>query len=229
MENIVAVLLAILLGAPAMEKALRYADRKFYLNIQQAMALIAVRQETQEGIEMLMWIQDIDWMILHWIRDTLQCGVLNFLVPKITVLGNGGAIWIAAAAAMTISKKYRKYGIAMFAALAAGLLIGNVCLKNLIARARPCWQENALLLIANPKDYSFPSGHTLSSTIGAFILTAANRKFGLFAVPLAVLIGLSRLYLYVHFPSDVLAAAVLGTCIGTAVTLLMSRKPERKT
>lgn len=70
------------------------------------------------------------------------------------------------------------------------------------------------LLIANPTDYSFPSGHTLSSVIGTTVLTKANRKFGFAAIPLAALIAFSRLYLYVHFPTDILAAAVLGVGIG---------------
>ena len=164
---------------------------------------------------MFAWIQEIDWGILQWIHDTLQCGVLDFLMPKLTALGNGGAVWIVAAAALTVSKKYRRYGIAMFAALAAGVLLGNVCLKNLVARPRPCWLENIPLLIANPTDYSFPSGHTLSSVIGATVLAKANRKFGFAAIPLAALIAFSRLYLYVHFPSDVLASIVLGIAIGT--------------
>lgn len=72
----------------------------------------------------------------------------------------------------------------------------------------------AALLIANPTDYSFPSGHTLSSVISAVILAKTDRRFGHAAIPLAVLIAFSRLYLYVHFPSNVLASAVLGIIIG---------------
>lgn len=159
----------------------------------------------------------------HWIRDTPQCGAADFLMPKITALGNGGAVWIVAAAAMTASKKYRKYGIAMFAALAAGVFVGNVCLKHLLARSRPCWIESVPLLIGNPTDYSFPSGHTLSSVIGAFMLTAANRKFGLLAIPLAALIGFSRLYLYVHFPSDVLASVVIGVLLGSIAVYAITK------
>ena len=179
---------------------------------------------------MFAWIQEIDWGILHWIHNTLQCGVLDFLMPKLTALGNGGAVWVVAAAALTVSKKYRRYGIAMFAALAAGVLIGNVCLKNLVARPRPCWLENVPLLIANPTDYSFPSGHTLSSVIGAAVLTKANRKFGFAAIPLAALIAFSRLYLDVHFPSDVLASVILGAAIGiTAVSVAKAIKKRKRT
>ena len=163
---------------------------------------------------MLEAIQAFDWTVLHRLYEALSCGFLDFLMPKITALGNGGVIWIIAAAALIISKKYRKYGIVMLIGLLAGLITGNLCLKNLVARQRPCWVENIPLLISNPTDYSFPSGHTLSSVIGAYVLTSANRKFGFAAIPLAVLIIFSRLYLYVHFPTDIITSVIIGIIIG---------------
>ena len=159
-----------------------------------------------------------DWAILHWIQHTLVCPALDVLMPKITLLGNGGAIWLLAAALLLVTKKYRRYGALLLAGLAAGVLAGNVVLKHLIARPRPCWLDTSVpLLIANPADYSFPSGHTLSSVIGATILTRADRRFGYAAIPLAALIAFSRLYLYVHFPTDILGAAVLSVGLGLAV------------
>lgn len=161
---------------------------------------------------------NLDWTILHWIQDTLVCPALDFLMPKITLLGNGDAVWLLAAAALLITKKYRRYGVLLLVALALGVLTGNLTLKPLIARPRPCWvDESVRLLIPNPTDYSFPSGHTLSSVIGATVLTKANAKFGLAAIPLAALIAFSRLYLYVHYPTDILGAAVLGVAIGLLV------------
>ena len=149
----------------------------------------------------------IDWSILHWVRDVLTCPFLDFLMPKLILLSNGGAVWL----------------------LAVGVLVGNVCLKNLIARPRPCWLDSSVrLLIADPTDYSFPSGHTLSSVIGATILTKTDRCFDYAAIPLAALIAFSRLYLYVHFPSDVLAAAVLGVMIGELVFYADRRWTERR-
>lgn len=157
----------------------------------------------------------LDWSILHWIQNMLVCPALNFLMPKITLLGNGGMIWLLASGVLICTKKYRRQGILLLCGLAAGVLVGNVFLKNFVARPRPCWLDSSVrLLIANPTDYSFPSGHTLSSVIGATILTKTDRRFGYAAIPLAALIAFSRLYLYVHFPSDVLAAAVLGVLIG---------------
>lgn len=156
-----------------------------------------------------------DWGILHWIQNTIACPFLDAVVPKLTMLGNAGIIWILAGLALLCSKKYRRQGALVLMGLLAGLLVGNIVLKNLVARPRPCWLDPSVrLLIVSPTDYSFPSGHTLSSTIAATILTKTDRRFGYAAIPLAVLIALSRLYLYVHFPSDVLIAALLGLLIG---------------
>ena len=160
----------------------------------------------------------LDQSILYWIHDNLSCGVLDMLMPKLTLLGSGGAIWLLAAGGMLCTKKYRRQGVILLAGLAAGVLVGNVCLKNLIARPRPCWLDDSVkLLIPIPTDYSFPSGHTLSSVIGATVLTKTNRRFGWAAIPLAAIIAFSRLYLFVHYPSDILAGAVLGAAIGLVV------------
>ena len=145
----------------------------------------------------------------------MTCPVLDSLMPKITALGSGGTIWLAAAGGLLCTKKYRKQGVLLLGGLAVGVLVGNVFLKNIIARPRPCWLDPGVgMLVKVPTDYSFPSGHTLSSVIGATILMKTDRRFGWAAIPLAVLIAFSRLYLYVHFPSDILGAAVLGILIG---------------
>ena len=171
---------------------------------------------------------NLDWSILHGIHALLSGPFLDAVMPKITMLGNGGAVWLLAAAGLLCTKKYRTHGILLLAGLAAGVLVGNVCLKHLIARPRPCWLDRSVpLLISVPMDYSFPSGHTLSSVIGATILTDADRRFGWVAVPLAALIAFSRLYLYVHFPSDVLGAAILGIVLGR-LTLYGGDQAERR-
>lgn len=172
-------------------------------------------------------IQTIDWALLHALRETMQCAALDALMPLITHLGSGGAVWLLAAAVLLLSKKYRRWGLALLGALAAGVLVGNLALKPLAARARPCWLEAAELLIAMPTDYSFPSGHTLSSAIAATVLTAADRRFGWAAIPLAAVIAVSRLYLFVHFPSDVLAGAVLGVGIGLSAAALCRKISPR--
>ena len=165
---------------------------------------------------MFYFVQSFDWSILHGIRNAIVCPALDFLMSKIT-----------AGIALLFFKKYRRCGIALLLALCCGALVGNVCLKPLVGRARPCWLEDVPLLIAMPRDYSFPSGHTLSSVIGAYVLCATDRKFMWIAAPLAALIAFSRLYLFVHFPTDVLTAVVLGLLIGaTAVAVCRWTKKE---
>lgn len=107
---------------------------------------------------------NFDWTILHWIQNTLVCPAMDFLMPKITLLGNGGAVWILAAGVLLATKKYRKHGAFLLAGLAVGVLAGNLTLKPLIA--------------------------------------------------------FSRLYLYVHFPTDILGAAVLGMAIGLLTCII---------
>ena len=173
----------------------------------------------------------LDWGILYWIQAHLTCPFLDAVMPKFTLLGDAGIIWILAAVALLCTKKYRRQGAVLLLGLLCGLLVGNVCLKHLVARPRPCWlDESVPLLIASPTDYSFPSGHTLSSTISATILTKTDHRFGYAAIPMAALLAFSRLYLFVHFPSDVLAGAVLGLVIGVVVSRYgpkLFRKRER--
>lgn len=169
-------------------------------------------------------ITDIDFKILDFIHEHLSCKVLNFLMPKVTFIGNGGIIWILTAVIMLFSTKYRKTGITTGAGLFTGVIIGNVILKNLVARNRPCWINDTVnILISVPQDYSFPSGHTLSSFISATIIMHCNRRIGIIVYVVATMIAFSRLYLYVHFPLDVLAGVLIGIIIGTVSNIISDR------
>lgn len=174
-------------------------------------------------------IQKFDWRVLDVIRDTLSCVFLDAVMPVITYLGNSGAIWILCAVIMLFTRRYRKKGVLTLCALAAGFLLGNLLIKNIAARPRPFeLREGIELLIKQPGEYSFPSGHALSSTIGAAMLTYADRRFGYAAIPLAMMIAFSRLYLYVHFPTDVLSACVLGLFIACTAVRAFKRIENRK-
>ncbi len=174
------------------------------------------------------FIQQWDWTILHWIHGHLHSALLDQLMPFITTLGNGGAIWVLCAIVLSFTKTYRRYGILLLVTLAIGSLFSDIYLKQAVARPRPSWIEHVHLLIHNPKDYSFPSGHTLSSVIGAYIIYTANPTFGRIAVVLAVLIAFSRLYLYVHFPSDVLMSVIIGIALASTAIWAMRSLAKRK-
>lgn len=170
---------------------------------------------------------ELEWTILNAIGQ-LSHPILDKIMLFFTHLGEIGFIWILIGVGLLFSKKYRKYGIILLLGLLSGLLVGNVFLKNIVARPRPSWLQEMALLIKNPTDYSFPSGHTLSSFIAATILTLTNRKWGYWAIPLASLIAFSRLYLYVHFPSDVLFGMVLGIILGRLVFLAGQKWGKKK-
>lgn len=158
---------------------------------------------------------NIDWIILDKIQSIFGSGFMDWLMPKITALGDAGMIWIIIGIVLLITRKHRKIGFFVLIGLFIGLIVGNGIVKNLVARPRPCWMNRDFqLLIPIPKDYSFPSGHTQAAVIAATIITLYKRKWGCIVIPLATVIAFSRLYLYVHFPTDVLGGAFMGLVIG---------------
>ena len=165
------------------------------------------------------------------ILDALQqihTPVLDKIMVFITSLGNAGWFWIALGLVLLCMKKYRRYGVLILTALAFSALFGNIILKPLIARQRPCWINNTItMLVSVPKDFSFPSGHTQASFAAATAIFTLNRRAGVCAIVLAALIACSRLYLYVHFPTDVLAGLVIGIgcgCLSAYVYRVVSYK-----
>lgn len=168
-----------------------------------------------------------EFYFLYWLQAH-RSGLLDRLMVTITSLGDKGVFWILLGILLLCLVKTRRLGLSMLISIAVGFVIGNLILKNLIERDRPCWIDGqVMLLIKNPGDYSFPSGHTLVSFEGAVSILMKNRKWGAAALALACLIAFSRLYLFVHFPTDVLAGAVLGTVIAVFVSRLTEPKTAK--
>lgn len=169
----------------------------------------------------------MEFEILRAIQQ-LHGPVLDQVMRGITFLGNGGWFWILAAVLFLTARRTRRMGAVMLLALAIGFLVGNMTLKPLIARERPCWIDPSVpLLIQSPRDFSFPSGHSLSSFAAAVSMALHSLKWGVPALGLAGAVAFSRLYLYVHFPTDVLAGIFLG--IGAALLAFwIAGRAERK-
>ena len=164
--------------------------------------------------------EHFDLPILDWIAANLWCPFLDAVMPVITLLGDAGIFWIAIAVVLLFFPKTRRIGLGMGAALLLGLLVCNVTLKPLVARIRPYdyvleqFGVQIKLLIEAQHDFSFPSGHSIASFEAATVLLIHSKKAGVPAVVLACLIAFSRLYLYVHYPTDVIASVVLGVAFG---------------
>ncbi len=145
-----------------------------------------------------------------------------------TTLGDYGILWIVLGVLLLLIPKTRKTGWIVVVALILELIVCNGILKNAVARVRPCDVNTAIqLLIPRPEDYSFPSGHTVASfAVMTALFTSKDktvRKIAVLSAILAVLIAFSRLYLYVHYPTDVLGGILIGILCGLAAAWLVNR------
>lgn len=170
-----------------------------------------------------------EFAILDWIQANMRNPTLDLLMPAITALGNSGLIWLLLAGVLLLTPKHRRAGAAVLAGLVLEIICCNMVLKPLVARVRPCDVNTAVqLLIARPDDFSFPSGHTGASFAAAAALFADRNRLWIPSLILALLIAFSRLYLYVHYPTDILAGAAIGMMAGwagrQAVDILWKRK-----
>ena len=166
--------------------------------------------------------------ILLWIQENLR-GVLDGFWVFVTHLGDGGYLWIAIGLTLLLFKKTRAVGISVLLALLINLCITNISLKNIIARPRPFHVNPELMtLIKHPSSFSFPSGHTSGSFTAALVLFhLMPKKIGVPAVVLATMIGFSRMYVGVHYPTDVLGGIVVGI-IASTVAILVVRFVKEK-
>lgn len=155
-----------------------------------------------------------EFRFLRWLRSK-QGPTRDKIMKTFTHMGDAGGLWIALTAGCVKSDKYRKSGLSMAYALLLSFIFSNTILKNLFDRARPFWKDETFKVkIREPKDFSFPSGHTSASIGSAVALLLNKRKEGIAALALASQIAFSRLYLLVHYPTDVLAGIMLGIIYG---------------
>lgn len=156
---------------------------------------------------------------LQSLRSELLDGIMLFL----TLLGSRFTVWMAIGIIMLFFRKTRKCGLLMMAGMLLAVILGEGIMKNLFMRERPCHIDSLVqLLVDTPRTYSFPSGHTTHSFVSATTILLHFRRAGIAALLLAVGISFSRMYLFVHFPTDVLAGMLLGA--GSALLIFYAHK-----
>ncbi|HJA35097.1 MAG TPA: phosphatase PAP2 family protein [Firmicutes bacterium] len=176
-------------------------------------------------MELLLWL---DNGILDAIQQ-LRCGFLDRFFPLFTRLGDHGWFYILVAALLLLIPKTRRAGLTMAIALIFCLVCGNLLLKPLVARVRP-YDANGFtgLLVPPLSDFSFPSGHTFGAFAVAVSLLYHYKRAGIAACAAAALMAFSRLYLYVHYPSDVLGGILLGSAAAFVAHRLVERLYRKK-
>lgn len=168
---------------------------------------------------------EFEWLYaLQQIHNPILDSIMVFL----STLGNAGIFWIVMAVVLVCFRKTRRCGIQMALAMLLTFIVGNLILKNVINRDRPCWIDPSIsLLVQNPMDYSFPSGHTMNGFTAAITLWFYDKRWGIAAIVLATLIAFSRLYNFVHFPTDVIAGILVGVVSACVVNYWFHRKENK--
>lgn len=160
-------------------------------------------------------MRNIELELLQEIQEYLRTPWGDRIFPWITGLGDGGALWILLGLLLLFFRKHRTTGVFVMAALAVEFLLCNVIVKNAVGALRPFQLDPSVnLLIPAPEDYSFPSGHTGASFAAVTALYLGKERYWYLALIPAALIAFSRLYLYVHFPADILGGIALGILSG---------------
>ncbi|AZV56564.1 phosphatase PAP2 family protein [Clostridium sp. AWRP] len=173
-------------------------------------------------LNILRKIDMFDNYILLSIKKYVQNKYLDMLMPIVTDMGNLGIVWIIIAIILILDKPYRMIGSVVILTLIVSTIAGEGIVKHIVRRTRPCNQQNSLnMLISKPISYSFPSGHTLSSFAAAEVLSMYFTEYKLIFIGIAFLIALSRMYLYVHYPTDVIAGVILGILCSKLIFIIL--------
>ena len=174
-------------------------------------------------------IFNFDRSILLFIQNNVRVTAMNQLVTFITHLGNAGILWIALTLLMLCFQKTRRTGVTCAISMVIGLIVANLILKNWVARVRPYVTIEELELMIEPqKDWSFPSGHATNSfACGWVMFRTMKKRYGVPALVMAILITLSRIYVGVHYPTDILAGTAIGICAAEAAIALVKQLRRR--
>lgn len=184
---------------------------------------------TLEAVFQSQGLIDFEGSILLWIQNNLRSGFLDPIMKAITMLGDKGLIWILITLALLIARRTRKLGMMCAVSMVFGLVVTNLLIKNWAARIRPYEVVQGLkCIVPLADDWSFPSGHTTNSLACAWVLFRKTpKKCGVPALILAILIAFSRLYVGIHYPTDVLAGLVIGIASACLAMLLVPRLEKR--
>lgn len=173
------------------------------------------------------FILNIDFSILNFIQENIRNAFLDPVMMVLSYIGEYGVFWILLAIVLLFSRKTRAAGVCALAAMALGFLCGDMIIKNIIARPRPfLLNPQANMNIPGPTSYSFPSGHSTSAFAAVTALLGMlkeKRWIAYSGLVLAILIVFSRMYNYVHYPSDILGGIALGVITGLIMVFIFKK------
>lgn len=176
-------------------------------------------------------ITQFDFSVLDFIYENIRCEFLDPIMMWVSHFAKSGIGWIILGLVLLVPKKTRPFGTMALCAMLVGFLCNDLIIKNIFQRMRPYdayeFYHNSVipftLNAGSESSYSFASGHTCCSFASATVYCFCNKKWGLVALAFAGLIGFSRMYNYVHYFTDVVVGAVIGTLCGVLVVYLFNK------
>lgn len=169
-----------------------------------------------------------EFNVLYALQE-LHSPIMDKIMIFITQLGDDGLFWIGIGIVCLVMKKHRRMGFQVLMSMLFTFIIGNLILKNLFARQRPCAIDPSIeLIIPYPSEFSFPSGHTMNGVTAAMALFLNNKKIGVPALMIAALIAFSRMYHFVHFPTDIIGGFCVGFTVAIVVNYVFDKVQEKR-
>lgn len=171
---------------------------------------------------MIQGILTFDFSILDFIQENIRNPFLDIIMPLISLFGEAGIFYICFAIGLIVFKRTRKSGIMLALSITIGFVVCNIILKPIFARPRPFIFRDIELIANMPMDYSFPSGHTTIAFESATVLMMRDRRAGTIFLILAIFVAFSRMYMYFHFPTDIIGGIVVGVFSGITSVLAVN-------
>ena len=174
-------------------------------------------------------ITALDFNIVLWVQQHVRSPFLSAFFIPFTTIGNAGILFILIGVLLLFFKRTRQSGILLLISLTISFILNDIVVKNIVQRPRPFNAFSQIVpLVPPPGKYSFPSGHTAAAFSSMVTFFFTQRKYAICGLVIALLMGISRIYVGVHYPTDVFFGALLGTAVAVTSAIIFLKTQHKE-